>query len=182
MGNAMSDEEEEQFLEEAYTMSLENPEADKFLNSGTAAPRCQPKHTQQTMAVGVPLTSEEVAALRGAGKNGDSSGDEARDPDDHKHRRGSPISDGESDEPRKKLHTNGSGSGGSAGDQRRQQESLSAQQQKKLSYYQMARLGYQELVNAIIRPPRADYKVGEFYIIFCENNRLGIAIPCTQQN
>jgi hypothetical protein len=34
-----------------------------------------------------------------------------------------------------------------------------AEQQKKLSYFQMARLGYQELVNAIIRPPRADYKV-----------------------
>jgi hypothetical protein len=31
---------------------------------------------------------------------------------------------------------------------------------KKLSYIQMAKLGYQELVNAIIRPPRADYKVG----------------------
>jgi hypothetical protein len=30
---------------------------------------------------------------------------------------------------------------------------------KKLSYLQMAKLGYQELVNAIIRPPRADYKV-----------------------
>ena len=30
---------------------------------------------------------------------------------------------------------------------------------KKLSYIQMAKLGYQELVNAIIRPPRADYKV-----------------------
>jgi len=29
--------------------------------------------------------------------------------------------------------------------------------QRKLSYFQMARLGYQELVNAIIRPPRADY-------------------------
>lgn len=31
-------------------------------------------------------------------------------------------------------------------------------EQKKLSYIQMAKLGYQELVNAIIRPPRADYK------------------------
>jgi hypothetical protein len=30
---------------------------------------------------------------------------------------------------------------------------------KKMSYVQMAKLGYQELVNAIIRPPRADYKV-----------------------
>ena len=30
---------------------------------------------------------------------------------------------------------------------------------KKMSYMQMAKMGYQELVNAIIRPPRADYKV-----------------------
>jgi len=30
---------------------------------------------------------------------------------------------------------------------------------KKLGYIQMARMGYQELVNAIIRPPRADYKI-----------------------
>jgi len=34
-----------------------------------------------------------------------------------------------------------------------------AEEQKKMGYFQMARLGYQELVNAIIRPPRADYKV-----------------------
>lgn len=33
------------------------------------------------------------------------------------------------------------------------------QEQQKLSYIQMAKLGYQELVNAIIRPPRADYKM-----------------------
>ena len=33
------------------------------------------------------------------------------------------------------------------------------EKQKKMSYIQMAKLGYQELVNAIVRPPRADYKV-----------------------
>lgn len=33
----------------------------------------------------------------------------------------------------------------------------------KMSYLQMAKLGYQELVNAIIRPPRADYKVRFFH-------------------
>ena len=33
------------------------------------------------------------------------------------------------------------------------------QDPKKMSYIQMAKMGYQELVNAIIRPPRADYKV-----------------------
>lgn len=32
-------------------------------------------------------------------------------------------------------------------------------QKQKPSYIQMAKSGYQELVNAIIRPPRADYKV-----------------------
>ena len=36
---------------------------------------------------------------------------------------------------------------------------------KKMGYIQMARMGYQELVNAIIRPPRADYKV-RFLILF----------------
>ena len=30
---------------------------------------------------------------------------------------------------------------------------------KKIGYIQMAKMGYQELVNAIIRPPRAEYKV-----------------------
>ncbi|CAM9842927.1 unnamed protein product, partial [Heterosigma akashiwo] len=27
----------------------------------------------------------------------------------------------------------------------------------RMSYWQMAKMGYQELVNAIIRPPRANY-------------------------
>lgn len=41
---------------------------------------------------------------------------------------------------------------------------------KKLSYVQMARLGYQELINAIIRPPRADYKVSKSRV--CMNDSL----------
>ena len=52
--------------------------------------------------------------------------------------------------------------GEETGDERRKRQQAEQQamsQQKKLSYIQMARLGYQELVNAIIRPPRADYKV-----------------------
>lgn len=47
-------------------------------------------------------------------------------------------------------------SSGLANDDRRKRQHT---QPKKLSYIQMAKLGYQELVNAIIRPPRADYKV-----------------------
>ena len=31
--------------------------------------------------------------------------------------------------------------------------------QEKLSYWQMAKLGYQQLVNAIIRPPRCNYSI-----------------------
>lgn len=45
-----------------------------------------------------------------------------------------------------------------------------AEEQKKMGYFQLARLGYQELVNAIIRPPRADYKeeaLGPPAFIFC---------------
>lgn len=125
MGNALSEEEETQILEEAYSMSLESPEADKVLNAGTSAPNCQPKHSQKQ---------------------------EQREDNDNperlseKHRRNSSVSD--TDERRKRQHTD-----------QQQQAMTAAQQQKKLSYIQMARLGYQELVNAIIRPPRADYKM-----------------------
>eukprot|EP00525_Craspedostauros_australis_P013086 CAMPEP_0198136216 /NCGR_PEP_ID=MMETSP1442-20131203/60997_1 /TAXON_ID= /ORGANISM="Craspedostauros australis, Strain CCMP3328" /LENGTH=169 /DNA_ID=CAMNT_0043797423 /DNA_START=375 /DNA_END=881 /DNA_ORIENTATION=+ len=131
----MSEEEEEQFLEEAYNMSLEDPEADRHLNQGTAAPNCQPKHTKERMA---------------------------KPPDDDHHgeqnEEGQEVvmrSNGRSSEP-----VSGKGrrpSQAELEERRKQQEQQ--QEQKKLSYYQMARLGYQELVNAIIRPPRADYKV-----------------------
>ena len=139
----MSEEEEERFLEEAYTMSLESPEADKALNAGTAAPRCQPKQEGQ-----------ELAAKNKDGENGGK-------PDslNHKHRRGSSMSDNDTEEPRKKQHMNEGGGAAGGNRQQQRQEELTAAQQKKLSYFQMARLGYQELVNAIIRPPRADYKV-----------------------
>lgn len=128
MGNALSEEEEDELLEEAYSMSLESPEADKHLNSGTSAPNCQPKHTKEAHDI--------------KGRNSlDSQGENER----HlKHQRGSSMSDSD-DERRKRPHTN--------------QNTSAKEQQRKMSYFQMARMGYQELVNAIIRPPRADYKV-----------------------
>jgi hypothetical protein len=58
----------------------------------------------------------------------------------------------------KYRRSNSSSSGGSE-----KRRSSSEQEQKKPSYIQMARMGYQELVNAIIRPPRADYKVRSLY-------------------
>jgi hypothetical protein len=136
MGNALSEEEEEQLLEEAYTMSLESPEADRYLNAGTAAPNCQPKHTKDKPGEEIEEGQEVVIKDKDKG----AAVEDGKGPSS-KHRRGSSNSDSDQDERRKRQHTNNS------------------QQQKKLSYFQMARLGYQELVNAIIRPPRADYKV-----------------------
>jgi hypothetical protein len=149
MGNALSEEEQEQILEEAY--NLEDPEADKYLNAGTAAPSCQPKHTQKELMNETLMVQEGGQdGGSGVGSNGDGSedGDKALSA---KHRRGSSVSEAnDQEERRKRQHTTAV---------QQEQEMEAAQQQKKLSYFQMARLGYQELVNAIIRPPRADYKV-----------------------
>jgi hypothetical protein len=130
MGNALSEEEENEMLEEAYSMSLESPEADKHLNSGTSAPNCQPKHTTEAQDI----------------KERNSIDSHSEDGGHLKHQRGSSMSDTSSDgERRKRQHTN--------------QNPSAKEQQRKMSYFQMARMGYQELVNAIIRPPRAEYKV-----------------------
>jgi hypothetical protein len=146
MGNATSEEEENELLEEAYSMSLESPEADKVLNQGTSAPNCQPKHTT---AVAEKEDQGQEVVMKG---DDESQADAAKSQQlNAKHRRGSSISDEE--DRRKRQHT--------SGQQQQQQQTAAQQQQKKLSYFQMAKMGYQELVNAIIRPPRADYKVSK---------------------
>lgn len=142
MGNTLSEEEDIQDPQNA--VNLESPEADSHLNSGTSAPNCQPRHTDEELKKGQKLVVEE--GLEVVMKDNDAN------PEVHlqdgtqamsaKHRRGSSVSDGDGDR-RKRQHMS------------QQQQ----QQQKKLTYVQMAKLGYQELVNAIIRPPRADYKV-----------------------
>lgn len=152
MGNELSQEEQDQILEEAY--NLEDPQAEKYLNSGTAAPNCQPKHTQKEQQRREKLREmdEGKETLDGGLVDGSLTNST------HKHRRGSStLSDREDQEERRKRqhHTNNGRSAAAANEQ----EMSAAEQQKKLSYFQMARLGYQELVNAIIRPPRADYKV-----------------------
>lgn len=144
MGNALSEEEEKEILEEAY--NLEDPGADRILNSGTAPSNCQPKHTTRH------LSSSNAAAAGGAASSGDGSSNRPIPPPNHKHRRASSTNSDHNDqeERRKRQHTQ---------QQQQQEEDDLAAQEKKLSYFQMAKLGYQELVNAIIRPPRADYKV-----------------------
>jgi len=145
MGNALSEEEQEQLMEEAY--NLEDPGADKQLNSGTSAPNCQPKHTRKEIEQ----------------RNGGSESDVAAGTTNpHKNQRTSSTASvrEEQEDRRKRQHAaNTSSSSSSLSSQQQQEQEMAAAQQKKLSYFQMAKLGYQELVNAIIRPPRADYKV-----------------------
>jgi hypothetical protein len=133
MGNVMSDEEaEKEFLEEGF--DLESPDADQKINYGTSAPNCQPQHTQRE--VGQEVVMEDT------------------DDGDGRHlkhdRASSTVSEGSQQEPEnKRLHSTA------------EQAAAAQQNPKKMSYIQMAKLGYQELINAIIRPPRADYKVSE---------------------
>lgn len=130
----LSEEEPEEkgFLEEGF--NLESHDADQKINFGTAAPKCQPKHTSSTTTT----TKDEENSTGG-----------------HIHLResresGLSESSAQLEHRDKRQHMQ----------QQQQQEQPQVQQDpKKLSYIQMAKLGYQELVNAIIRPPRADYKV-----------------------
>ena len=129
MGNALSEEEQEQILEEAYNMEDPDMNAAKQRREGSVRQSSQ--------------RGDSNSSIDANGK------DEGKLPNNtHKHRRGSStLSERQDQEERRKRQ------------HKEQQEMSAAEQQKKLSYFQMARLGYQELVNAIIRPPRADYKV-----------------------
>jgi hypothetical protein len=130
MGNEVSQEEEE-FYNTEYEEPLESPNVDNFVNAGTTAANCQPKHTKAAAAI----IEEQAVGL----------------PSDPNAMRGD-TSEERAAEARYKR----SGSSSSGGSERRR---AASQDPKKMSYIQMARMGYQELVNAIIRPPRADYKV-----------------------
>ena len=126
MGNVISEEQDEEaFLKEGF--NLESPDADKEINYGNSAPRCQPKHTESEKAV-------DQAAMDAAAMDAATMDETASDK-------------------------------ATATEEQRQQA-----KQQKLSYIQMARMGYQELVNAIIRPPRADYKVSQATTIQQSNN------------
>ena len=126
MGNIMSEEEEagdsaSPFFEEGT--NLEDPDADRKMNVGTAAPTW---HS--------PGAADDEQR---ADPNNPMSPKHPRDPEGDNHRS-------------KRPHRS---------DSQLQQQQQQPEDPKKMSYVQMARLGYQELVNAIIRPPRADYKM-----------------------
>jgi hypothetical protein len=135
MGNEAS-QEEEQFYNTEYEEPLESPNVDNFVNAGTTAANCQPKHTKAAAAASIEEQGQEV-------------GLQSSDPNAMR----ADTSEERAAEARYKR----SGSSSSGGSERRR--AAAQQDPKKMSYIQMARMGYQELINAIIRPPRADYKV-----------------------
>eukprot|EP00580_Thalassiosira_gravida_P016295 CAMPEP_0201664284 /NCGR_PEP_ID=MMETSP0494-20130426/5806_1 /ASSEMBLY_ACC=CAM_ASM_000839 /TAXON_ID=420259 /ORGANISM="Thalassiosira gravida, Strain GMp14c1" /LENGTH=569 /DNA_ID=CAMNT_0048143025 /DNA_START=323 /DNA_END=2032 /DNA_ORIENTATION=- len=161
MGNDQSTviDEERKMLESLYQISegrLDNNDRNHVnskVNTGTSAPNCQPSHTlkeieeervrREKEEEKQQLEREIKEAERLAG---------LLDINDSQHR-------AYLEEQHRKRLDSQSSSGSTKSSQ-----SLSASQQAQLqqgslgSYVQMAKTGYQELVNAIIRPPRAKYR------------------------
>lgn len=137
MGNEAS-QEEEQFYNTEFEEPLESPKIDPLINAGTTASNCQPKHTKREAAA----AAIEAAAMAEQGQEVGLAPDKE-------------VIGDTTEERAAEARYRRSGSANSGGSERRR----AAQDPKKMSYIQMAKMGYQELVNAIIRPPRADYKV-----------------------
>lgn len=112
-------------------MSLDNPNIDKKINAGTTAANCQPKHTQESLSLDDNSLSDDDSTLGGESSH---DGDKK-------------LSRAERKALKKERKA-------AAARKKKEQEDP-----KKMGYVQMAKMGYQELVNAIIRPPRAEYKV-----------------------
>lgn len=122
-------------------MSLDNPHVDKKINAGTTAANCQPRHTRDA------LDADSDSDDDGSNIDGGSSTSSTRR-----------LSRSE----RKLLKKEKKAA---AARSKKEQEDP-----KKMGYVAMAKMGYQELVNAIIRPPRAEYKeetLGPPAFLFC---------------
>lgn len=135
MGNETSTivEDEKAVLEDLYQMSLDDPGVDQKVNEGTTFADCQPRHTKAE------VEAEAEAEKRLAERAG------VQD-SQHNSSSGSPRSSG------------GSATGSERGEHRGRKSQQQHQEPEKMGYVAMAKAGYQELVNAIIRPPRAQYK------------------------
>jgi pimeloyl-ACP methyl ester carboxylesterase len=121
-------------------MSLDNPHVDKEINAGTTAANCQPRHTRD--ALDADIDSDDDSNTGG----GSSTSSTRR------------LSRSERKLVKKEKKA-------AAARRKREQEDP-----KKMGYIAMAKMGYQELVNAIIRPPRAEYKeetLGPPAFLFC---------------
>lgn len=155
MGNVLSEESEPEFLEEGF--NLDSPDADKEINYGTAAPVWQ---NRKEVDENESKDNARKADATGQGSKEDKSS-LALTKQSRQDSTNSETSNSTGDSQVKQQRQNSSSSN-NAGD---------AQNLKKMSYLQMAKLGYQELVNAIIRPPRCDYRVRQIIygsqFLFC---------------
>ena len=185
MGNIISEEEqEERFLEDGF--NLESPDADKVINYGTAAPVWQNKTSTSSRS----LDNDNNNNIRSSQNNNNNDGSNHRNQKGQEVVAAS-STHSEPPPPRRSTSSNSCGEGttsnntsnsnsrnnnynnnnntssshpSSAAAMEDAPQNPNDEPTKKLSYLQMAKLGYQELINAIIRPPRADYKVRVFRI------------------
>jgi hypothetical protein len=171
MGNVLSDEDDrdDQFLEEGF--NLESPDADKAINYGTAAPVWQNKSNSNSITTSESQQQQQQQQHRDDNNNSNSN----KDSNNSKNHAGSDdaavvATTGSDAAATQRRGSNNSGNhnnnnnnnNNSNNNNNDSADDTRQSQPKKLSYIQMAKLGYQELVNAIIRPPRADYKVNPF--------------------
>ena len=152
---------------------------DGKINAGTTAANCQPKHTRDEL-------ESELDSLESSDFSLDDDDDDmttSRNGNGSGNGSGSITSVTSSEEKSRKQRRaerkaadKAARKEAKAAVRRKKQAAENAEEQKKMGYFQMARLGYQELVNAIIRPPRADYKVCVCdylsFVIICSDARV----------
>lgn len=141
--------------------SLDNPHVDKQINAGTTASNCQPRHTRESLQS---LSSDDLSADSSSVLS-DSNMSVTTRKIRRQERRESKAKDKE-----EKERIKGEAKKKKAAEKKAQREAQAQQDPKKMGYVQMAKMGYQELVNAIIRPPRAEYKeesLGPPAFVFC---------------
>lgn len=146
-------------------LSLDNPHIDKKVNAGTTAANCQPRHTRMAMSLHDDDYEDDDDDEE------DSSEDDTNDSCSSTTGGGSTTTESTSSKKlsraeKKRLKREKAAAAAAAAKRKKD----SAEDPKKIGYLQMAKMGYQELVNAIIRPPRADYKeetLGPPAFLFC---------------
>jgi hypothetical protein len=141
-------------------LSLDNPHIDKKVNAGTTAANCQPRHTRMAMSLHDDYDDDDDDD----DEEEDSSEDDTNDSNSSTTGGGSITTESTSRKKlsraeKKRLKREKTAAAAAAAAAAAKRKKDSAEDPKKIGYLQMAKMGYQELVNAIIRPPRADYKV-----------------------
>ena len=163
MGNELSTEPEPVTSEEPLG-NLDSPDVDLKINEGTTAPSYQPKHTieaeeKERKRLQKQQRQQQAMAGHGEGVEVVNSEHSSRGPEFHLPDDGNraPLSKGFRRIPSNAQVESAATGNEKSNDGKDKIDDMS--QQQRLSYLQMAKIGYQELVNAFIRPPRAEYKV-----------------------